>query len=95
MTTAIIVIAIIAAMETMSFISSRKYGVRYSPMLVNLIAIIRYRKSPGKYMGYAYSQIVDEDRYFGEIKKAMVKKGVDPEYADGILKISKSMMNAE
>lgn len=92
MTAAIIILITIIVMETISVISSQKYGIKYNPILVNLINIIRYRKNPEK---YAYSQIVDADRYFGEVKKAMVKKGVDPEYADSIMQISKNMMNAK
>ena len=95
MTAAIIIVIAIIVMETISVISSQKYGIKYNPILVNLINIIRYSRKPEKYMGYAYSQIIDQDKYFGEVKKTMLKKGVDPEYADSIMQISKNMMNVK
>lgn len=98
MNTTMIVVSVIAAIvvitEINTAVKSNSYGVKYTPMIVNLVNMIRFRKNPEGYMKYAYSMIVDQDKYFGQIKKAMLSKGVDAEYADNIIALSKNMMNA-
>jgi len=95
----IIAVSVIAAIiiivtEISIAINSHRYGIRYTPMIVNLVNMIQFRKNPEGYMKYAYSMIVDQDKYFEQIKKSMLANGIDVEYIDNLIVLSKNMMNA-
>ena len=89
----IVVVSIIAVtMEITAAVYSYRYGVKYSPIVINLYNVIKHYHDPEGYVKYAYAQIVNPDKYFGRIKSNIIKAGGDPKYADGIISISREVM---